>query len=95
MVKKSSRSMGRRPQVKAMKGGNQFDSRPIVSSKHHVLNRKIRGGVRDVATARQAGLNKRAKTLKNQWVADRQVFLFYVWLSVCFLVLCWLGARTS
>ncbi len=74
MVKKSSRSMGRRPQGKATKT-NPFDSRPIVSSKHYVLNRKVRGGVRDVATARQAGVNKRAKTLKKQWVADRQVLL--------------------
>ncbi len=74
MVKKPSRSMGRRPEGKATKP-NPFDSRPIVASKHHVLNRKVRGGVRELATARQAGLDKRVKTLKKQWMADRRVVL--------------------
>ncbi len=76
MVKKSSRSVGRRPQGKVTKP-NPFDSRPIVASKHHVLNRKVWGGVRDVAVARQAGLDKRSKTLKKQWVAERQVLLLF------------------
>ncbi len=70
MAKKPFRSMGRLPEGKATKS-NPFDSRPIVASKHHVLNHKIRGGVRELSAARQAGLDKRVKTIKKQWVADR------------------------